>query len=79
MRRIDYHTKRELAIFTVVFLSLMIVWSMAYILPSYFCKNCDSEQMKEIGCGILIAAPLANMLYIDIRIIIELIRNRNKK
>jgi hypothetical protein len=79
MRRIDYHTKRELAIFTVFFLSLTIVWSMAYILPAYFCKNCDSEQMKEIGCGILIVAPLANMLYIDIRIIIEVIRNRNKK
>lgn len=76
MKRIDYHTKRELAIFTVVFLSLTIVWSMAYILPAYFCKNCDSELMKEIGCGILIAAPLANMLYIDIRIIIEFIRNK---
>jgi hypothetical protein len=79
MRRIDYHTKRELAIFTVVFLTLEFVFGMAYILPAHFCKNCDSEQMKEIGCGILIAAPLANMLYIDIRIIIELIRNRNKK
>lgn len=79
MKIIDYHTKRELAIFTVVFLSLTIVWSMAYILPAFLCKNCDSEHMKEIGCSILIAAPLANMLYIDIRIIIEVIRNRNKK
>lgn len=79
MKRIDYHTKQELAIFTVVFLALEFIWAMAYILPAYFCKNCDSESMKEIGCSILIAAPLANMLYIDIRIIIELIRNRNKK
>lgn len=79
MRKINYHTMRELVIFTVVFLALEFVFGMAYILPAHFCKNCDSESLKEIGCGILIAAPLANMLYIDIRIIIELIRNRNKK
>lgn len=79
MRKINYHTMRELVIFTVVFLTLEFVFGMAYILPAHFCKNCDSQSMKEIGCEILIAAPLANMLYIDIRIIIELIRNRNKK
>lgn len=76
MRKISYHTIREIVIFTVVFLSLTIVWSAAYLLPAYFCENCDSERMKEIGCGILIISPLANMVYIDIKIIIDLIRNR---
>jgi hypothetical protein len=79
MKRIDYHTKRELAIFTVVFLTLEFVFGMAYILPAHFCKNCDSELMKEIGFGTLIVAPIANIAYVIIRIIIELIRNRNKK
>jgi hypothetical protein len=79
MKRIDYHTKRELAIFTVVFLKLEFVFGMAYLLPAYFCNNCDSELMKEIGFGILIVAPIANIAYVIIRIIIELIRNRNKK
>lgn len=76
MRKISYQTIREIVIFTVVFLSLTIVWSMAYLLPAYFCENCDSELMKEIGCGILIISPLANMAYVIIKIIIELIRNR---
>lgn len=76
MRKISYQTIREIVIFTVVFLSLTIVWSMAYLLPAYFCENCDSERMKEIGCGILIISPLANMVYVIIKIIIELIRNR---
>ena len=79
MKRIDYHTKRELAIFTVVFWSLEIIWAMAYLLPAYFCNNCDSELMKEIGYGTLIVAPIVNVAYVVIRIIIELIRNRNKK
>ncbi len=76
MRKIDYHTMREIAIFTVVFLSLTIVWSMAYILPSYFCKTCDSEQMKEIGCGILVVAPFANFVYVVIKMLIEIFKNK---
>ncbi len=79
MKIIDYHTKRELAIFTVVFWSLEIIWAMAYLLPAYFCNNCDSESLKEIGYGTLIVAPIVNVAYVVIRIIIELIRNRNKK
>lgn len=67
---------RELVIFTVVFLTLEFVFGMAYILPAYFCNNCDSELMKEIGFGTLIVVPIANVAYVVIRIIIELIRNK---
>lgn len=76
MRKINYHTMREIAIFTAVFLSLTIVWSMAYILPAHFCKNCDSEQLKEIGCGILVVAPFANLVYVVIKMLIEIFKNK---